>query len=231
MKNQKETWTVLSLGGSIVAGERIDTCFIKKFKGFIQRWLEKGKKFIIFVGGGEIARDYQEAARILGALGNQDLDQIGIEATYLNATLLRLVFKDLADQKILKDPREKLKTKKKIIIGGGFEPGWSTDFDAVLAAKAYGSGMVINLSNIDYLYDKDPKRFKDAKPLKEASFAELLLIIGKKWSPGANLPFDPKAVRLAKKEKMKVVILNGRKLKNLQKFFEGKNFKGTLIKP
>jgi uridylate kinase len=222
-------YEVLSLGGSLVCPEKIDLNFLFKFKKFILKWAKKGKKFVIFVGGGSLAREYQKTAKKLGVLNNDDLDWLGIFATWLNASLLRVYFGKLAYKDILKNPKAKLKTKKKIIIFGGWKPGWSTDFDAVLLAKNLKAKRVINLSNIDFVFDKDPKKFKDAKPLKKLTFDKLLQITGKKWSPGKNLPFDPKATNLAKKSKIKIVILNGKNFENLDNFLKGKKFQGSVI--
>ena len=219
---------VLSLGGSLVCPEEIDIEFLKKFRDFILKWVQKGKKFVILVGGGKTARKYQKTAREFGAKDEQ-LDWIGIWATILNAQLVRSLFGKIALKKVLTDPSKKIKVKKKIIVFGGWKPGRSTDYDSVLVAKNFGAERVINLSNIDFVYDKDPKKFKDAKPLERISFDELFKIIGKKWTPGANLPFDPEAVKLAKREKIKIIVLNGRNFKNLEKVFLGKKFVGTIV--
>jgi len=219
---------VLSLGGSLVCPEEIDVSFLKKFRNFILKWVKKGKKFIIFVGGGKIARKYQKVAKKFKAK-NEELDWVGISATLFNAQLVKSIFGNFAFPKVLNNPSKKVLTKKKIIIFGGWKPGSSTDFDCVLAAKNFGAKRVINLSNIDFVFDKDPKKFKDARPIEKISFDELFKIIGRKWTPGANLPFDPKAAKLAKKEKVKIIILNGRNFKNLEKVFLGKKFKGTVV--
>ncbi len=219
---------ILSLGGSLVCPEEIDVLFLKKFRKFILKWVQKGKKFIIFVGGGKIARKYQKVAKKFKAK-NEELDWVGISATLFNAQLVKSIFGNFAFPKVLNNPSKKVLTKKKIIIFGGWKPGSSTDFDCVLAAKNFGAKRVINLSNIDFVFDKDPKKFKDARPIEKISFDELFKIIGRKWTPGANLPFDPKAAKLAKKEKVKIIILNGRNFKNLEKVFLGKKFKGTVV--
>jgi uridylate kinase len=220
---------ILSLGGSLVCPDKIDTGFLKKFKNFILKQIKKGKKFVIFIGGGKIAREYQETAKKLLVKDRDQLDWMGILATWLNAFLVKSLFGNLAFPQVLTDPSKKIRTTKKIILFGGWKPGWSTDFDAVLAAKNFGAKRVINLSNIDYVYDKNPKKFKNAKPLKKISFNEFFKIIGKKWMPGANLPFDPVATKLAKKEKIKIIILNGKNFENLEKALKGEKFKGTII--
>jgi uridylate kinase len=219
---------ILSLGGSLVCPKEIDVLFLKKFRNFVLEWVKKGRKFLIFVGGGKIARKYQKVAKKFG-VKNEELDWIGISATLLNAQLVKSIFGNFAFEKILTDPTQKVKTKKKIIIFGGWKPGRSTDFDCVLAAKNFGAKRVINLSDVDFIYDKNPKKFKDAKPLDRISFDELFKIIGREWTPGANIPFDPEAAKLAKKEKIKVIFLNGRNFKNLEKVFFVEKFKGTII--
>ena len=66
-------------------------------------------------------------------------------------------------------------------------------------ARLLKSKRVINLTNVDYVYNKNPKKFKDAKPIKDLTWKQFKKIIGGKWSPGANVPFDPIASKLAEK--------------------------------
>ncbi len=220
---------VISLGGSLLVPGEIDINFLRKFKSIIEREIKFGKKFIIIVGGGKTARNYQNAAKSLIKVSNEDLDWLGIHATRINAHLLLTIFRKYAYYRIIKNPKEKVEFKEKILIAAGWKPGFSTDYDAVLLAKTYGSDTIINLTNVDYVYDKDPNKFKDAKPFKEISWKDYLKLIDQKWTPGMSAPFDPVASKLAQKFKFKVVILNGKKLKNLKNYLENIKFKGTLI--
>ena len=153
---------VLSLGGSIIIPEEIDVTFLKKFKKLITSNINK-YQFFIFTGGGKICRKYQDAAAELTNLKNEDLDWIGIHASRFNAQLMRYVFKKYSFDKIITNPNYAKKVKHKIIIGAGWKPGWSTDYDAVTLAIKQGVKTVVNLSNIEYVYDKDPKKYKSAK--------------------------------------------------------------------
>ena len=99
-----------------------------------------------------------------------------------------------------------------------------------ITATKYKAEAVLNLSNIDYVYTKDPRKFKDAKPIKEISWKNFRKIVGNKWDPGKNLPFDPTAARQAQTNHLKVIIANGKNLKNLQNILSDKNFLGTTIK-
>lgn len=227
--NNYNNLEILSLGGSLVCPREIDKNFLKNFKRLISKWIQKGKKFIVIVGGGYLARKYQSEAKELGVSNKKDLDWIGIFATYLNATLVKSIFKNLAYQKIITNPNEKIKTSKKIIFYAGWKSGRSTDFVSVLVATNLKIKRVINLSNIDFVYDKDPKKFNEAKPLEKISYNELLKICGEKWIPGKNIPFDPMAIRLAKSQKIKIIILNGKNFENLNSLFKDQRFKGTII--
>jgi uridylate kinase len=220
---------VISLGGSLVVPNEINIKFLSLFKNIIEKKIKENKKFIIIVGGGKTARNYQNAAKALTKVSNEDLDWLGIHATRINAHLLLTIFRKYAYFRIIKNPKEKISFKEKILIAAGWKPGFSTDYDAVLLAKTYGSDTIINLTNVDYVYDKDPNKFKSAKPFKEISWKDYLKLIEQKWIPGMSAPFDPIASKLAQKFKFKVIILNGRKLKNLENYLENKNFQGTII--
>jgi len=220
---------VISVGGSLICPDKIDTEFLKRFKVIIDKHLKKGKRFVLIAGGGRIARYYQEAAQSVAGINKEDLDWMGIHATRINAQLLRTVFQKYAKPKIIKHPNEPFDFKEKILVAAGWKPGNSTDYVAVLLAKSLGVKKVINLSNIDYVYDKDPKKFSDAKPIIKMSWKDFMKKFGGKWNPGLNTPFDPVASKEAEANQMTVYIINGAKLENLDNILEGKTFIGTEI--
>jgi uridylate kinase len=222
---------VLSLGGSIVSlPTGPDIMFLKKFKKLIEERVKRGDKFIIVVGGGSLAREYIRGAdKIEKGIDSESKDYLGIYATYLNSLLVKTIFKDLAYEKIIFDPGLKIRSKKPIFFAGGYKPGNSSDFMAVLLAETYGVKEVINLSNIDYVYNKDPNKHLDAIKIKNIKWNDFLSLVGPDWKPGMNAPFDPIASKRCQKKRKKVVVLNGSNLKNLSKYFSGKGFKGTII--
>jgi uridylate kinase len=224
---------VISLGGSLIVPEEIDWKFLKQFKKIIEEKIKKGFRFIIVTGGGKTARKYIEAGAKMGSIDTEDKDWIGIHATRMNAHFIRTIFKKYAHPTISTNPYDLegfLKAKESILVAAGYRPGNSTDYISILLAKHFEVKKVANLSNIDYVCDKDPKKHRDAKKIKEISWAEFQKIVGDKWDPGSNVPFDPVASKLAAKENIEVSIFNGKKLSNFQKYLNGEKFVGTVIR-
>jgi uridylate kinase len=116
------------------------------------------------------------------------------------------------------------------MVAGGWKPGWSTDYVATMIAQEYDASTIINLSNIDFVYDKDPKKFKNAKKLTEIDWTGFKKLVGDKWDPGLIMPFDPIASQKAEKLHLEVAIMNGKKLDNLEKYLDTGKFTGTIIK-
>jgi uridylate kinase len=222
--------TVISLGGSlIVPNGGIDHQFLKDFREIILKFTREGSRFLIVAGGGRTCRHYQDAAKKVVGLAPEDIDWLGIHATHLNGHLLRTIFRGDAHQKVLTHYLEKEEIPESIVVAAGWKPGHSTDYDAVSFAKLYGMDTVINLSDVSYVYDKDPNKFPDAKPQKKMSWEDYRKIVGDTWRPGDNLPFDPIASKLAHEEGIAVVVMSGKNLQNFGNYLEGKDFEGTVI--
>lgn len=218
---------IISLGGSLVAPGEIDTAFLKVFKKTVGKFLDS-RKFFIFVGGGKICRNYQAALHEFGA-DTKDRDLIGIDVSKLNAKVVQRAFGEIAFSEIITNPTKKISTRKDVVIAAGWKPGWSTDYCSVVLAKNLGIKTIINLTNIDYVYDKDPKKFPKAEALKEVNWKVFRKIVGDKWSPGLSMPFDPRASKLAEVLNIKVAIVNGKHLERMEQFLQNKPFIGTTI--
>ena len=221
---------IVSLGGSLIVPDSIDADFLKSFRELILSHVSRGKRFIITTGGGKICRRYQETAKEISNASTEEMDWVGIASLKLNAELVRVIFGEQAYEKVVLNLSEKISTDKPIIIGAAYEPGHSTDWDAILAAKSFGAKKVVNLSNIDYVYDSDPRKNPEAKKLENISWAEYRSVIPKDWSAGLSTPFDPTAAESAEKAGIEVAIMNGKPLDNFAKYLAGEKFMGTIIK-
>jgi len=228
MANNKKF--VISLGGSVLVPDRINIKLLKEFCSLIRREVKKGNKFVIIVGGGGLCREFQAAAKKVSNATANDRDWIGITTTHLNAELLRACLSDIAKPDVLTEPSKTGKFgKHSVVVGGGWKPGWSTDFVAMRAAVDFKINKVINLGKPHYVFTADPSKYKSAKPILELSWARYFKIIPSKWTPGLSTPFDPIASRLAKNHKKQVIVADGRNLKNFKNILLGKKFKGTTI--
>jgi len=224
---------VISLGGSIISprAEEININFLKRIRRLILKFIRKGFKFIIIVGGGKTCRLYQSAASKIIKLPDEDRDWIGIHATRLNAHLLRTIFRKVAYPVILDDPKKSLRKNWKLLVAAGWRPGWSTDYIAVLLARRFKIKEIINAGDVPFVYDKDPDIYRNAKILKKISWSDFRKIVGNRWSPGLSAPFDPIAAKSAQKLKIRVFIIKGTDVENFDKLLSGRKFKGTIIKP
>ncbi|HNW71505.1 MAG TPA: UMP kinase [Candidatus Paceibacterota bacterium] len=225
----KEEIIVISLGGSLIVPDQVDVEFLKDFKELILSQVKNGKKFVIVTGGGKFCRRYQEALKNLTLPSGEDLDWLGTYSTRFNAEFLRLIFGELACNEIITDPTLPISFDHPIVIGSGWKPGWSSDYDGILLAKSVGAKKMINLSNTDYVYDSDPKLNPNAQKIERISWKEYRELIPKEWNPGLNSPFDPIASEMAEREGIEVTIMNGKPISNLESYINGEDFQGTII--
>jgi uridylate kinase len=229
MRHKFGKTVVVALGGSIIYPETIDSKFIREFKKFVERFTKRGTRFVLILGGGKVARTYQVAAHEVGQIANEDKDWLGIHATRLNAHLIRTIFRKIAHPVVM-DRRGKLKKLTyPVTVGGGWHPGWSTDYVATVLAHDFGAGEVIIAGKPDYVYDKDPHKYKGAVPLPELSWKAYRKLIPSKWMPGSHAPVDPVAAKFGQDKKVQAIIINGKDLKNFEALLKGRDFKGTII--
>lgn len=230
LTRKKREYVVVSVGGSLIVPDGIDTTFLKNLRALVLRHVEKGTGFYIIAGGGKLARRYQGAAKELVAnFPADESDWLGIHSTRLNAHLVRSLFLEQASDKIVKNPDRTPNMKYPVIVGGGFRPGNSTDLAAVRAARKLGAKKLINLSNIDYVYTADPRTNPNAQKIEKISWSEFRKLIPKEWDPGLSAPFDPIAAKEAEEAGLEVAVINGAKLEEFEQYLEGKPCIGTLI--
>lgn len=228
--------SVLSVGGSIIAPDKVNSIFLSDFLSKIRSYLTANPqdKLIFVCGGGAPARVYQQAYReVITNAEEQDSgaqDWIGIKATHINAELVKAIFGNLCKDSVVTNPTaEGVSFSGRILVAGGWKPGFSTDTDAVYLAKRFGAKLVINLSNIAKVYTDDPRKNPDAKPIDSISWADFRAMVGDEWVPGKNAPFDPIASKLAQEAGIKVICADGRNTENTLAILNGEAFEGTVI--
>jgi uridylate kinase len=224
--------SVVSLGGSVVAPDKVDEEYLRAFLSLTNRLLseDEGRRFIFVVGGGGPARSWQGACRnILPDISAEEADWIGIMATRLNAQLIKALMGHWCRQPVITDPSQAGPFTGRVLVAAGWKPGFSSDYDAVILAECFNADMVINLSNIERVYTDDPRKNPLAVPIDRISWKDFRAMVGDEWTPGKNVPFDPVASRHAAKIGLKVICAAGKDLPNLENIFRGKEFLGTTI--
>lgn len=221
---------VISVGGSILVPDEIDVGYAQKLAKLANELSER-HQIAIVTGGGRTARKYIEPARQFGA-SEIFCDLIGITATRLNARLLAAVIGERAN---LEPPRDFIAALTamnfgKIVVMGGTHPGHSTDAVSALLAEYIGADLLINASDVDGIYDKNPQKHRGAKMYERLSVEQLVdMVKSYSLSAGKYELVDILASKIIQRSKIRTIFLNGRKLDNMVDAIEGRKFVGTLI--
>jgi uridylate kinase len=224
---------VLSIGGSsVIPDGKPDLAFLKALSGLIKK---SRNSFGILCGGGTIARLYANAARELGA-GEYEADSIAIRSTKQNAHLLITALKGagvgvfdrvIDDFEFAKEPSRECKA----VVMGGTIPGITTDTDSVLLAEAIGAKRLVNVSNVDAIFDSDPRENPKAKKYSSMTYDELISLASSsdKRMAGTNFVFDLLACKLIARSKIETHFVSFRNIDDLENAVEGKKHGGTIV--
>lgn len=230
MNYQFRNIIIITLGGSVAFPDGVDYKFLKKFRACLAPFLREGKKFVLVVGGGKIAREYQRAAARVVRVADEDKDWIGIHATRLNAHLVRTIFRDVADPVVIDSRKRIARLRYPITVASGWKPGWSTDYIAIALAEDFKVQEVVVAGKPSHVYNKNVAKHKNAKPFSELNWTRYQKLIPTKWAPGIHAPVDPVAARLAEKKEIAAIIIGGKDLKNFTALLRGQKFQGTVIR-
>jgi uridylate kinase len=221
---------VISLGGSIMVRGEEDHDFLRKFSDLILS-LSDELTFIIITGGGRTARDNIHIGRELGC-DEVTLDNIGIQATRLNAWLLISALGEKCHPQPVNSVEEALISVRSsgIVVGGGTHPGHTTDTVAALIAERWCADIFLNLTAVNGAYTSDPNKFDDAEKIERISSAELVeLVSATSRGAGSHSVMDPLAARIIRRANLVTFIMNGRDLDSVGRCLNGKDFDGTTV--
>ena len=219
---------VIDIGGSVILSDDLEPDYFDNLKKLMNETIKKYRIFIV-VGGGKTARSYIQFARKL-KFDERVLDQIGIDVTRINARILSNIL-GISNRIIPTSTEKAKKMNYPIIIMGGTTPGHSTDKVAAELAEKVNAEKFIIATNVDGIYDKDPNKFKDAKQLKEVYIKDLMDKYGTNWvNAGKNIVIDGPALKIINDANLKTYVLNGKKIKELEKAISNRKFNGTTIK-
>ncbi|MBP7114625.1 MAG: UMP kinase [Candidatus Peribacteraceae bacterium] len=189
---------------------------------------------VIVVGAGNIwrFRDTTESG-----IERTASDAMGMLATIMNAVALQSAIENLGvatrvcsainvpqlAEPYLRRRAERHLEKKRIVIcaGGTGNPYFTTDSAAALRALELNCGVILKASTVDGVYDKDPKKFKNAKKYENLTFQEAI---------EKNLKvFDQSAFSLCREQNLPIIVFDYGKKGAFLDAAMGKKI-GTLVK-
>ncbi len=220
---------VIKLSGSVFAMD--NTKVLKDYASFLVK-ISKICQPVVIAGGGKIARHYISHARTSGA-DESTLDELGIEVSRLNAKLLIYALKN----KAYPHPPTNLQEVKHavdsglIVISGGLHPGQSTNATAALIAEKVHASEFLNTTDVDGIYDSDPRKNKKAKKFKRIELKNLRkLLVHEETIAGGYDLMDIVALKVIERSKIKTRILKS-DIKNIEKAIKGNSIGTEIIIP
>ena len=208
----------------------VDVKFISDFRKMIN--LFPKMKFVVVCGGGVTARKYIRAIEKFGA-STKEQSLVGIDMTRFHAEFLARIFGAEANPpENLPMNMKKVKRllrRNRVVFCGALR--WADDKTSDGTASELASYLkcpFINLTNVDGLYDKNPKKYKGAKKISRITWRKFNAIAQKiKFHAGQNFVLDQDAAETIMKNRVSTYIVGG--LSEMKKIIEGKSFSGTII--
>ncbi len=220
---------LLRIGGSVVASP-INTGLINEYSDLLKNLKNQGHDVAAVVGGGILAREFVHAAKEL-KLAEEAQDEIAISVSRLHAQLLLAKLGASGCMEVPTTVGEAVRClhADKIVVMGGLRPGMTTDTVAAMVAVRIKAGLYVKGTDQDGVYDKDPRRHADAVKLDRLSFDDLPRMLSEdKHSAGMHQVLDPKAVKLLKRARARVIVVDGSEPKNILLAIKGKKV-GTIV--
>lgn len=227
---------LLKLSGEALAGNQgqgINTAVIKQIAQDVAEAFKVGVEIGIVIGGGNIYRGVAASAE---GMDRASADYMGMLATCINALALQdalekenvptrvqtaIEMAEIAEPYIRRRAIRHLEKGRIVIFGAGTgNPFFTTDTAASLRAMEISAEVIMKATKVDGIYDKDPKKFADAKKYDKISYIEVL-------NKGLNV-MDSTAISLCMDNKLPIITFDMTKPGNVLRAVSGENI-GTIV--
>ena len=236
MSDYKYKRVLLKLSGEALQGEQgygIDPKVITEIAGQIKEIVDGGIELAITVGGGNIFRGLAGAAE---GMDRAQADYIGMLATVMNALALQeglermgvdtrvqsaINMQEVAEPYIRRRAERHLEKGRVVIFAGGTgNPYFTTDTTAALRACEVGAEAILKATQVDGIYDSDPRTNPDAQKFDEISYLDVL-------AKELNV-MDSTATSLCKDNNIPIIVFNLHKQGNIDRVLRGEHV-GTIV--
>ncbi len=220
---------VIRIGGSVVASP-VNTDLMSKYAEIIKTVKQLGHEVAVVLGGGALAREFICIASNLG-LDMVDQDDIAISCSRLFAQLFLKKLGNAGCNKVAVtlDEAAMYLGEGKIVVMGGLKPGITTDAVATLVAERVNADLLVKGTDQNGVYDKDPRKHPNAVKFDRLSLEDLAAVFEHcEHKAGIHQIIDPEAIKVLRRKRLKLVVVNGFKPENILIAIEGGNV-GTII--
>ena len=220
---------VVRIGGSVVASP-INTDLLSKYADIIKAVKQKGHSVVVVLGGGALAREFIGIAKKLD-LDINGQDEVAISCSRLFAQLFLKKLGDVAcsEVAVTLDEAAQCLGEGKIVVMGGLKPGITTDTVAALVSERVDAELLVKGTDQNGVYDKDPRKYPDAVKLDKMALEDLTKVFEhNEHKAGIHQIIDPEAIKVLKRRRLKLVVVNGFNPENLLAAIKGENV-GTII--
>jgi len=182
---------IIKLSGEALSGKDggsgIDTATLKATANELGEVHETGVQLGIVVGGGNIFRGLRGASE---GMDRAQSDYMGMLATVINSLALQdaleragvptrvmtaIEIKQVAEPYIRRRAIRHLDRGHVVVLAAGTgNPYFSTDTAAALRAMEIRADALLKATKVDGIYDRDPKRYPEAKMLERVSYDRFL---------------------------------------------------------
>ncbi|MFZ4741795.1 MAG: UMP kinase [Bacteroidales bacterium] len=227
---------LLKLSGESLMGNQqygIDPMMLQKYAIDIKSIVEEGVQVAIVIGGGNIFRGLQGAAKgmdrvqgdymgmlatVINSMALQgELKKNKVKTTLLSGIPIESICKAMSRSKAI----ENLEKGNVVIISGGTgNPFFTTDTASALRAVEIQADVMLKGTRVDGIYTADPEKDPKAIRFETVTFDEV-------YEKGLNI-MDLTAFTLCKENKLPVIVFDMNKEGNLKKIVNGENI-GTLV--
>ena len=227
---------VIKLSGSIFSlsnnNEQDNRKYYNTFKQYSDVLTNLTNKVqpIVITGGGSIARLYINFARKLG-LDEASLDLLGISISRINAKLLIASLGNYAypDVPLSLDDMGRFVESNKIIVSGGLHPGQSTNATSALIAEKTRASEFINATDVNGIYDSDPRKNNNAQLFEKIEVNKLLKMLLKESSMAGEYDLlDIVALKVIERSKIKTKVILSDPT-NIFNTIQGRSYIGTEL--